>query len=129
MARLLGHDVTYGLGEAFRAQCLTGEGSLVWPSSKPWTVASVNELWAAFGEHPDASDRSFVDKLKDQLAGSSEQVLQITVDALAFYLLYPDKFWTSAKLDLLNTVLSWRSWDNPPDLTEVTAAYDEGGIG
>src|SRR4051794_12189460 len=109
MARLPGHDKTYTLGHTFRAQCLTGVGSIVWPSLAPWTVDAMEELNQNFLLKPDRSARSFLEKLHDQLQNVSDDAVRIAVDALAFHLLYPMKFGTDAKLEILKTILSWRT--------------------
>lgn len=124
-----GCEKTYQVGSLFRTRCLTGLGSICWPALAPWSTKAMDELCEAFLAHPDLGNRSFLQKLEDQLRSVSDDALRIAVDVLAFYLLYPVKFTASAKVELLKTVLGWRQWKEPADLTLATQAYDEGGIG
>jgi hypothetical protein len=129
MARLPQHDKTYEVGGIFRRKCLTGLGSICWPSLRPWTMAAMEELNQSFLLKPDQGERSFLEKLNDQLKNVSDDAVRIAVDALAFHFLYPVKFGASAKLEILKTIMSWRTWSAPADLGFVEAAYLEGGIG
>src|SRR5688572_19526596 len=129
MPQLRGSEKTYHVGSLFRTECLTGSGSICWPMLTPWSVQAMDELSEAFLAHPDLGTRSFLDKLRDQLKDVSDDAVRISVDVLAFYLLYPARFTASAKLQRLKTVLAWREWTEPPNLTIVTEAYNEGGIG
>jgi hypothetical protein len=88
----------------------------------------MEELNQHFLLKPDHSTRSFLEKLHDQLQNVSDDAVRIAVDALAFHLLYPMKFSANAKLEILKTIFSWRP-SIESELTDVEAAFEEGGIG
>lgn len=130
MTRHVGNENTYGVADLFRKRCLTGTGSLLWKNAQPWTSATLDTLWSAFFDHPDISpNKSFEQKLHDQLANTPDEVVQVATDAIAFYLLYPTRHRGAKKLALIEDLVSWRTWADEPDLGPLEHAYREGGIG
>jgi hypothetical protein len=131
MARRSGREAVYKAAELFKSKCLSGEGSLLWPQSHAWTKENVAQLWEAFGEHPDESDRKFLQKLNDQLKNVPADVHRVAADILAFYWLFPSDRAASAatKLQSIREVVQWKHLEDGLDLSVVQAAYEQKGIG
>lgn len=130
MARRPNAEATYNAAELFRTRCLSGAGSLLWPQARPWSSENLGALWSFFAEHPDVSDRSFFEKLHDQLAQASADVCRIAADILAFYYLFPSSIISAeGKAARLRTVIGWRDLADGLNFAPVEAAFAEGGIG
>lgn len=92
MARWIGHDhidAVLEAADAWRERCFAADGSLFSEESL-WTHANVRELKRRFIEHPiEGADRTFFDKLKEQLDGAPAEVIRLTAEVVWFLLLFP----------------------------------------
>jgi 5-methylcytosine-specific restriction protein B len=72
MARHTEHNTSkiYQVAEAFRANCLLHDGSLLFEGASVWRPDVLDQIHKAFVAPPDEADRPFIVKFKDQ--GSSE---------------------------------------------------------
>jgi energy-coupling factor transporter ATP-binding protein EcfA2 len=129
MAHLVNRAATYHAADLFRVDCLDGEGSLLWPTLKPWTLDNLRALRSAILEHLDESSRTFFEKLQDQLSPEPAEASRIAADILGFYYLFPMNIGAQTKASKLRQVISWKGLSDGLDLTSVEAAYTEGGIG
>lgn len=129
MARRPVAEPIYQVADQFRRSCLTSGHSLLWPDRIVWTPANVRQVYDSILGNPDLRDRSFEEKLRDQLAPLSEDAHRVAVDALAFYYLFPDGTKPATKLSKLKEVSSWRLGASPPSTGIVEQAFQVGGIG
>jgi hypothetical protein len=68
--------------------CLIEDRSVFSQDSR-WTVALVDEVHAAFVEHPDFGDNDFITKLKGQMKSGSPAAQQLMAEMLWALLLFP----------------------------------------
>lgn len=88
---------------AFRA-----DDSILTPGAPIWTAANIAELRQRFVEHPDEGKNKFEEKLRKQLRGASDQVVQLAGEILYIYLwiVSPTEMGQPRKLQLLADILS-----------------------
>jgi len=76
----------YEVMDLFKRRCLRSNGSLLWgDDSEIWTIDHVSALIRHFVEMPDESDRSFWEKLEEQLSGLPQACYKIMADAFIIY--------------------------------------------
>lgn len=119
----------YDVAAKFRDECLSGKGSLVWGDQPIWSLDSLQFIRDRLINDRDETARSFFDKLKDQLSGAPDAVVQVTVDILGFYYLYPSRTSEATKLDRMREVAGWRGLSSHLSLGAITRAFHENGIG
>ena len=73
--------------EEWRTRCLTGNGSL-FADGNLWTPENIAELKELFVGNPIVGDRTFYDKLSEQIDGASPQVVQLASETLWLLLLF-----------------------------------------
>ena len=79
MARSKGADRIYEAARAWSEACLVGDGSL-FGSERLWTTERLTELKRLYTDRPDDSERSFMDKLKDQLSDGSPEAKRLAAE-------------------------------------------------
>lgn len=129
MARKEGCDQIYAVAKTFREECLAGSNSLTQQGVSAWTENSLREVWERVIGSPDVSDLGFYDKLSGQLKDASRLAKLVSLDALAFYHLFPNSTYPEKKRDRLIELsgrLGMRDWSPPQDLL---SSYEEMGIG
>lgn len=123
MYRMPGAEPIYEIASYFRDRCLGSGRSLLWPSSRVWTLDNLSVLWDAFIEHPDEGKRTFFEKWRDQLVDQPTDVHRLAADITAFYNLFPSNIGHDAKLAAVKQVISWKLQDDLPDLQPLDLAY------
>ena len=92
MSRWIGHehiDAVLGAADAWRERCFLGDGSL-FSDEALWTLGNIQELKQRFLGNPiEGAERTFFEKLKEQLDGAPVEVLQLTAEVVWFLLLFP----------------------------------------
>ena len=126
VARRSQESVIYEAADRFRHICLVQRQSFLWPEDQVWTPENVQALLDAYMGNPDESDRPFLTKWHDQLAGEPETIHKLAADVLAFYFLFLSRsqITKKTKLERLSTVVSWKLLDELPDLELVDKAFD-----
>jgi len=71
-----GEDNLRNLSDEYLRAMRSGDSAFT-PGRSVWTLQTVRELEQAFVDRPDLSGRSFDEKLDDQLAGASDDALQL----------------------------------------------------
>lgn len=99
-----GSDSIYAAARAWVDRGLRSDDSLFTPGKTIWSPELLNELHARFLDRPDESDRPFIDKLRDQLSGSSPDVYQLMGEVLYVHYLPLD-----ANQEAIRSVLGWSS--------------------
>lgn len=115
----------YRVAERLRDQCLIEDGSLFTPGRAVWTREAAQE-WDASISVYDMSDRSFGEKLRDQLAGLSEAAMQFAAESLYVALLAEADTGEAKKLEHVKNALSVLA--SPPELDEELLAALRKGI-
>jgi 5-methylcytosine-specific restriction protein B len=110
MARVTGADAVYEAADLFRQRCLIEGRSFLWPEHPAWTIATIDALVDAFMGHADYGNRTFLEKLHDQLAEQPDDVLRVAADVLAFYFLFPgpETVGREKKLESIQAIVDWR---------------------
>lgn len=121
----------YEAAHEWRQQCLLADGSIL--SAAPiWTAEHAAELTRHFVEKPDESDRSFEDKLKDQLSQVSPGGVQLAAEMLWVMMLFPSNISRDRKIELVGTVWKWSGGpfaDRHPALGALDTGIGSGGPG
>jgi len=129
MARLPNKETIYQAADAFRRESFSKGRSLLWPEDEAWQASILDQLWTAMIGRPDEGDRSFEEKLQDQLAPLPDDAHRVMADAIAFYYLFPSKVNPETKLAKVQEVISWRLKESPRNVEILERAFTAGGIG
>ena len=86
---------------------LRTDDSLFTPGEPIWSSQWLGELHERFLNTPDKSKDAFIDKLKQQLAGSPPQVYQLMGEVLYVYFLIVHTNDSDEEQETINTVLGW----------------------
>jgi len=113
--------------EVWKKKCLLEDGSVL-SSHRLWTSENIAELSKYFIDSPDEGDRSFLEKLKDQLAPASLRTRQLAAEMLWVMMLIVSKSNTGAatKRELVRTVWGW-SGEELPDTDHMLGSPLEEG--
>ncbi|BAO82893.1 GTPase subunit of restriction endonuclease [Serpentinimonas maccroryi] len=109
MARHTEHDTSkiYRVAEAFRANCLLRDGSLLFDDASVWRPDVLERIHKAFVATPDEGDRSFIVKFKDQIGQAGPEVIRLAAEILCVYFLFPSSVGGARKRQVVNEVLGW----------------------
>ena len=118
MARWIGYDhaeAVLGAADAWRDRCFVADGSLFGEESL-WTLENVRDLKERFLGNPiEGADRSFFDKLEEQLDGAPGEVVRLAAEVVWFLVLFP--MWSSTRPDTkreqIRNVWGWSGTDLP----------------
>jgi 5-methylcytosine-specific restriction protein B len=83
--------------------------------SETWTDSNIGAFYQSFTMHPDASDRPFVEKLRDQLADAAPEVKRLAAEALWLMLLCPSNVSAEKKLENVRGIWDWSGEPFPSD--------------
>jgi 5-methylcytosine-specific restriction enzyme B len=127
MARHTEHntDKIYSVVEAFRANCLLRDGSLLFEGSFVWRSDVLEQIHRAFVATPDEGDRSFIVKFKDQVGKAGQEVIRLAAEILCVYFLFPSNVGGARKRQVVNEVLGWAG-DSLPETHLVSRAFSNG---
>src|SRR5690554_3678288 len=127
MARYSEHDTTkiYQAAEAFRANCLLSDGSLLFQDASVWRPDVLDRIHKAFVATPDEGDRSFIVKFKDQIGEAGQEVVRLAAEILCVYFLFPSSVGGARKRQVVNEVLGWAG-DSLSETHLVSNAFSHG---
>lgn len=130
MARDENCQAIYDVAEQFRDRCLKRGHSLLWPEDPVWTMENLASLREAFMDNLDKSDRTFLQKLHDQIANCDEDVHKVAADVMALYFLpiWHESVGEEVKSRSVNQVISWKLSGEPPNLDLLGRAFSEEGL-
>lgn len=97
----------YQSADLFRDNCLLAEGSLIFEGSSVWRPEVLDRLHKEFVDTPDEGDRSFIEKLRDQIGSADEDIIRLAAEVLCIYFLFPSNVSGKRKREVINLVLSW----------------------
>ncbi len=102
-----GTDRVYGAAQKWVDAVLCADSSLFTPGHEVWAPDCLGELRARYLDNPDRSQRDFMAKLQDQLAGSPPAVYQLLAEALFFHHLITSTQNPARKWNRIEMVLQW----------------------
>ena len=102
-----GAEKVYEAANEWVERALRSDDSLFTPGKPIWTSQWLREVRERFLDQPDDSDRSFLDKLRDQLANSPPELYQLVGEALYFYFLIVSTKNSADEQQVIDTVLGW----------------------
>lgn len=116
----------------WRTRCLESDGS-VFSDKMLWSVDNLTEVRKDFIDNPDEGDRTFLEKLEDQLRNSSAAAKQLTAEMLWLMLLCPSNITIKTKRDQIKLAWSWSGEsladDLPPLASQVLSGIGSAGQG
>ena len=118
MSRWIGFDhvdAVLGAADAWRERCFVADGSLFGGESL-WTLENVRDLKERFLGNPiEDAERTFFDKLREQLDGASGEVIRLAAETVWLLVLFP--IWSSTKPETkreqIREVWGWSGIDLP----------------
>ena len=118
MSRWIGNDHVdrvLGASDAWRERCFTADGSLFGEESL-WTLEYIRDLKQRFLGNPiDGTDRTFFDKLREQLKGAPGEVVRLAAEIVWLLVLFPNSKSTrpDTKREQIRKVWGWAGNDLP----------------
>lgn len=109
MARLAEIEPIYAFTEQWKEHCLLQDSSILWPDEPIWTLENLQALKTAFIDQPDVSERSFQEKLHDQLNGQPQAIYKLVIEMHCIYELFP----RNRRLRNIETIASWGGVEIP----------------
>ncbi len=127
MARHTEHDTSriYPVADAFRANCLLHDGSLLFEGSSVWRPEALEQIRKVFVANNIKGDQSFIVKFKDQVGKAGPEVVRLAAEVLCVYFLFPSNVGGTRKRQVVNEVLGWAG-DSLPDSHPVSSAFSNG---
>jgi 5-methylcytosine-specific restriction protein B len=123
MPRSPGTDLLYRTSNRFVDAALRHDDSMFTPGTPVWSAGHAQELSTRFLDQPDTGDRSFEEKLTDQLRGAPEAVIQLAAEIIFVYLLivHHAEMGSPRKVELLRSILDLlpQRIEIPVDLAEA----------
>jgi 5-methylcytosine-specific restriction protein B len=111
-------------------QCLQLNGSLIRDSVSLWTPANLDTLHSVFVDAADEGNRSFLEKLSDQIKPAGSEICNLAGELLAVYFLFPSNVGAVKKKEIVNQVLGWGGQSIPSgSLVDLAFAEGIGGAG
>lgn len=126
MPKVTAREDIYAAAERWRDTCLRSDGSML-SSGSLWTASNAAELMKEFVERPDEGNRTFDEKLQDQLGRASKGAIQLAAEMLWLMMLFPTNYLPATKRDMVARVWAWS--DTPLDLANPALAPFRHGIG
>src|SRR5690606_34549052 len=106
-------------------RCLLDDGSLFTPGARVWTVENFESLRRHFVDRPDEGSERYIDKLRGQLSGASDDAIQLMAELHFVHLLLPINVTGATKRGGVGEVIVFMQ--NPVTLAEnLGAALDHG---
>jgi hypothetical protein len=121
LARRIGNPDIEAVLEAaakWRGSCFEDDGSVL-GNERLWTAGNLEALRDLFRANPIlGADRSFSDKLREQLAGASTSLSHLAAEVIWFLLLFPhhSKYGVEKKIERIKEVWEFASSGVPPNI-------------
>lgn len=111
----------YEAAQTWRDKCLAGDGSL-FGTEQLWTLQNLSELKRLYVDRPDDSKRSFMDKLKDQLADGSPEAKRLAAELFWPMLLFSASQKPPTKIIKMRLVWQWSGAVFPEDIEALDSS-------
>ena len=125
MSRLARTAVIVKAAEQWKQRCLLDGGSL-FGEERLWTREHFEELKKDFVERPDEGNRSFEEKLRDQLADTTPQAKRLWAEITWVYWLMVRSVKGVTKLDKIRGIWEWSGVALPDNHWALGDVLDEG---
>lgn len=102
-----GREVVYEAADRFVKAALRSDDSLFSPGRPIWSADRAQDVYERFNLQPDETDRTFDQKLRDQLSGAPPETYQLFGECIFVCYLMPAGIKGSTKRRLIDQVLSW----------------------
>lgn len=116
----------YDVMRLFEQRCLRSNGSLLWDDLDIWTPDHVSTLVQHFVNAPDESDRSFWEKLAEQLSGLPQACYKIMADAFVIYALPSTFILPETKWGFVARICRMGNLDEPDAKSPISEALSQG---
>jgi len=124
VARTSGSEAILDAVAHWRDRCLLANGS-VFTGEPLWSLEHLAELNEHFVRSIDESDRKFLEKLHDQVAGTSPNAIKLMAELLWVMLLFPNNITRGKKVEIVTTVWGW-SGDRLPNNHDYLVPFEVG---
>ena len=116
------HNATpiFEAAEEWRQKCLLADGSVLFPGQGIWGLPNIEQIRSAFVGNPQSGPETFLEKLRRQLTGRPDAVLQLAGELMWVALLFPSKIGAEKKRETVEEILSWRAVTSSPDSRFLT---------
>ena len=114
MAVFPGTEPIVEVVQRWKETCLLGDGSMLSPGRRLWTLDQLAELEGDFVKNPLVGRERFLDKLHQQIGGSSPWAIQTAAEMLWVLMIFPHTYSYENKLNRIRTIWEW-SGDTLPD--------------
>lgn len=101
----------YEIINIWKENSLLNDKGIIWTDENLWSNENLYKFRIAFIEQPDESQKSFYEKLQNQLTGEEESVYKYTIELLFLYYLVPTRTTYETKINKLETVANWKQID------------------
>jgi 5-methylcytosine-specific restriction protein B len=127
MAKSSEHDANsiYEVAKILRDRCLQADGSILWENANIWTLQNLESIHSGFVAAPDSSDRSFLEKFRDQVTPKGNDVIRLAAELVTIYFLFPSNVGQEKKLEIVGEVLGWAN-EALPAGNPITPAFLRG---
>ena len=119
-------DAVYAAAERFVEECLRSNGSLFTPGRSVWAAEPVEDFHMRFVVNEKTGSGNFMEKLEQQLAGASDETIQLAAEALFFNYLCEDDTSAQHKSSILSRALGWMA--DPVQIPAELEAALAGGL-
>lgn len=114
MPRLADRSDIYEAVSMWRDTCLRSDGA-IFTKRGLWTAPNVAILVKHFIDQPDEGERTFDEKLKDQLEGASPDAIRLAAELLWLMMLFPSNYKKETKREMVRGVWAWSGEQLDPD--------------
>ena len=112
----------YEAAKQFCDNCLLNDGSLLFGDANVWRADALERLHKVFVATPDEGDRKFMEKFKDQVGSTGQDVIRLAAEVLCVYFLFPSSVGGVRKRQVVSDILGW-SGDTLADSSLVSRAF------
>lgn len=125
--RRTGDAAVYEAMQIVVQQGLRADDSVFTPGTPVWTAENFAALRQHFIEQPDLGKDSYLEKLKGQLHGAEDAVIQLMAELNYIHFLLPSTVTGKKKLEIITAILAFV--EAPPEVPEaMRGALDHGFI-
>jgi MoxR-like ATPase len=114
VARTFGTESILGAASDWKETCLQGDGSM-FSDERVWTLENLAALDAHFIRKPDEGNRTFIEKLEDQLGPAPTGAKHLAAELLWVMMLFPNNISSERKIELVRKVWGWGGSEIPAE--------------
>lgn len=118
-------DATYQAAAQWKDACLLGNDSILQPGLSVWTPEVLEEFRVRFVENTLEDQRTFQEKLEEQLAPGSPNLKRLAAEMMWVLYLFPNSILPATKRDQIQSIWGWSGTPLPAD-TPALGGLDHG---